>query len=307
MPRVESSDVEAREGFARNGALRLHYLSHTSVLGSPSAIATTGRTGFAPETPCSRTGLSCLILLLHGFPDDHRTWDPLVPALATRFRVITPDLRGYGGSDKPAGVEHYRMEKLVADVIALLDHLGERDAILIGHDWGGAIAQNVALYYPQRVRRLILLNMPHLSGLRRELAANRAQQAASAYARFFQDFLASGPYDAGTFLRQLRGIRHPLRAIDVLRRSSVTAMLDYYRANFPRPPYTFVDDAPRRNLKVPTLILFGEDDPYVLIDCVGDNQRWFDAPCKIVPIAAAGHWVHHDATRRVLAEMLAWL
>jgi len=84
-------------------------------------------------------------------------------------------------------------------------------------------------------------------------------------------------------------------------------MLDYYRANFPRPPYTFVDDAPRRNLKVPTLILFGEDDPYVLIDCVGDNQRWFDAPCKIVPIAAAGHWVHHDATRRVLAEMLAWL
>jgi pimeloyl-ACP methyl ester carboxylesterase len=247
------------------------------------------------------------MILLHGFPDDHRTWDPLIPALATRFRVVTPDLRGYSGSDKPVGVQHYRMERLVGDVIALLDHLRADDAILIGHDWGGAIAQNVALYHPRRVRRLILLNMPHLSGLRRELATNPRQQAASAYARFFQDFVGSGPYDGATFLRQLRGMRHPLLALDVLHRSCVTGLLDYYRANFPRPPYTFVDDAPRRNIKVPTLILFGEDDPYVLIDCVRDNERWFDAPFQFVPVAGAGHWVHHDATHRVLAEILAWL
>ena len=108
-----------------------------------------------------------MVACLHGFPDDHRTWRPIVPALAERFFVVTPDLRGYSGSDKPDGVDNDRWAKLVGDVIALIDHFRRDRIILNGHDWGAAIAQQVALRHPGRIDRLILLNMPHLAGLQR--------------------------------------------------------------------------------------------------------------------------------------------
>src|SRR3954471_4768935 len=85
-----------------------------------------------------------VILCLHGFPDDHRTWRPILPTLSEQFFVVTPDLRGYSNSDKPDGMANYRWEKLVGDVIALIDHLRRDKIVLLGHDWGAAIAQQVA-------------------------------------------------------------------------------------------------------------------------------------------------------------------
>ena len=146
-----------------------------------------------------------------------------------------------------------------------------------------------------------MLNIPHLSGLRRELAFNRRQQAASAYARLFQDGVPEGPFDFDLILRQLRGRRRgSSRMFDVLRRSDVTALMNYYRANYPRPPYRYVDDTPRQNISVPTTIVFGMQDPYILPESLTDNERWFDPPLRLIRVPDAGHWVHEDAPEVVV-------
>ena len=248
------------------------------------------------------------MICLHGFPDDHRTFAPIVPTLAERFFVVTPDCRGYSSSGKPDGVDAYRMERLVVDVIALLNHLGRDRCILLGHDWGAAIAQNVAIYHPRRVERLILLNMPHLNGYRRELATNPRQQAASWYTRLLQNELPLGPLDLDILREQIRHGRGWRTTLEVIRRSSWPGMLNYYRANFPRPPYAF-DPAgtSRRVITVPTLILYGLRDPYVLADGLHDNGRWFTHPLKVVTTPRAGHWVHHDEPDLVAGTILLWL
>ncbi|MEA2707747.1 MAG: epoxide hydrolase 4 [Phycisphaerales bacterium] len=276
------------EGYADSAGVRIYYQT------------------FGEDTNADATQQP-LMLCLHGFPDDHRTWRPILPALAERFFVVTPDLRGYAKSDKPDGVDNYRMQKLVGDVIALMEHFRRKTMILIGHDWGAAIAQNVAIHFPRRVERLILLNMPHLNGIQRELAMNRRQQAASAYARLAQNELPLGPFDFDVLRRQLRGGRGLRGTFDVLAKSSITGMLNYYRANFPRPPYRFDGGPPRSIITMPTLILFGLDDPFVLADGLRDNGRWFREPLKVVTVPRAGHWVHHDEPDLVAGTILLWL
>ena len=272
------------EGYADSDGVRIHYVT----FGDPRADRA--------------------VICLHGFPDDHRTFAPILPGLAERFFVVTPSLRGYAKSDKPDGVEQYRMEKLVADVIALMNHLGRERAILIGHDWGAVVAQNAAIYRPRRVERMVLLNMPHLHGVQRELARNPRQQKASMYARLFQNELPLGPYDFDTFLRQMRGGRGWRHTLDVLRNADVTALLNYYRANYPRPPYAFDGgDSPRHVITVPTLILYGLQDPYVLADGLRDNGRWFTHPLKVMTLPRAGHWVHHDEAEVVAGTIVLWL
>ena len=93
-----------------------------------------------------------LVVLLHGFPDFHYTWRDQIPALAKTCQVAALDLRGYNDSDQPTGVENYTLDKLVADVVAVVRHLKRERATIVGHDWGGAIAWNVALRHPAEVR-----------------------------------------------------------------------------------------------------------------------------------------------------------
>ena len=303
------------EGYADSAGVRIHYMTYSggdaataAAAGAASASATALESGPAskrepqPERP--------LLICLHGFPDDSRTWRPILPQLGDKFLVATPDLRGYTKSGKPDGVANYTFDKLVGDVIALADHLGRQKFILLGHDWGAAIAQNVALRHRHRVEGLILLNMPHLNGLQRELATNPRQQKASAYARLLQNELPLGPYDLDTLKRQSRGgsRERTLRTtLDVLMRSDLDALLNYYRANYPRPPYRFDGGSRLSVIRVPTLIVFGLEDPWVLADGLRDNERWFSEPLKVVTVPRAGHWVHHDEPGLVADAILLWL
>jgi pimeloyl-ACP methyl ester carboxylesterase len=153
--------------------------------------------------------------------------------------------------------------------------------------------------------------MPHLNGLQRELATNPRQQRASAYARLLQNEVRLGPYDLETLRRQMttgggRG-RGLSMTLDVLRRSDWSALLNYYRANYPRPPYRFDGTSPRSIIDVPTLILFGLDDPWVLADGLRDNGRWFTHPLKVMTVPRAGHWVHFDEPDLVAGTILLWL
>ena len=127
------------------------------------------------------------IVLLHGFPESHRTWREVAPALAEEFRVIAPDQRGFAASDKPEGVDAYRPERAVEDLIALADALEIGRFTLVGHDWGGAIAWLAALRHPGRIRRLVIVNAPHPLVFQKSLIEDPAQRAASQYISAFRD------------------------------------------------------------------------------------------------------------------------
>jgi pimeloyl-ACP methyl ester carboxylesterase len=107
-------------------------------------------------------------------------------ALSHRYHVVAIDQRGYNLSDKPRGVEQYDLLVLVADVAAVIRELGHDQAVIVGHDWGGAVAWLFSMFHPEMTERLVILNLPHPRGLFRELRENPQQRANSAYARFFQ-------------------------------------------------------------------------------------------------------------------------
>src|SRR6204780_3122209 len=158
---VHASDIDARvkHGYADSNGVKIHYVS---------------------------LGSGPLIIMIHGFPDFWYTWRDQMAALSDKFQCVAIDQRGYNLSDKPKGVENYDMRLLVGDVIAVIHALGKDKAIIVGHDWGGAVAWQFALNLPQMTDRLIILNLPHPRGLSRELAHNPEQQKNSQYARNFQ-------------------------------------------------------------------------------------------------------------------------
>src|ERR1700685_325086 len=156
-----ASDIESRvkNGYADSNGVKIHYVS---------------------------LGQGPLIVMIHGFPDFWYTWRYQMEALSDKFQCVAIDQRGYNLSDKPKGVENYDMKFLVGDVAAVIKSLGQDKAIIVGHDWGGAVAWQFALNLPQMTDRLIILNLPHPRGLARELAHNPEQQKNSQYARNFQ-------------------------------------------------------------------------------------------------------------------------
>jgi pimeloyl-ACP methyl ester carboxylesterase len=126
------------------------------------------------------------IIFLHGFPESHRTWRHQLHNLERDFYVVAPDQRGFGASDKPEGVEAYRTDRIVADLLALADALRLPRFTLVGHDWGGAVAWSAAFKHPDRIARLVIINSPHPLVFQRSVIDDEAQRAASQYIRAFR-------------------------------------------------------------------------------------------------------------------------
>ena len=154
-------------------------------------------------------GTGPLVLMLHGFPDFWRSWRHQIPAIAAAgYRVIALDLRGYHLSDRPDGVAAYQLDTLTADVVALIDQLGEAPPVVIGHDWGGVIAWQFAMHHSESLRSLIVLNAPHPTAFYRELKRLSSQWLRSWYALLFQ--LPAAPeavLSAGDFTLLKRALR----------------------------------------------------------------------------------------------------
>ncbi len=128
-----------------------------------------------------------VVILLHGFPEFWYGWHRQIePLAAAGFRVIVPDQRGYNLSSKPSGVAAYALTELVSDVIAIADQLGQEKVFLAGHDWGAAVAWGTALLHPQRIAKLVVLNVPHPSVMRKFLSTRPRQFFRSWYMFFFQ-------------------------------------------------------------------------------------------------------------------------
>ena len=125
-----------------------------------------------------------LVILLHGFPEFWYSWKKQLDALSGSFHVVAPDMRGYNLSDKPARVEDYKIDELVADVVGLIDHFGAKQAAVVGHDWGAGVAWAVALKHPERVSKLAVLQVPIAAAWRDNMSLR--QLLRSWYMFFFQ-------------------------------------------------------------------------------------------------------------------------
>jgi len=249
-----------------------------------------------------------LVLLLHGFPECWLTWRYQLPALAAAgFRAVAPDLRGYGGSDKPRAVRDYKRETLAADVAALVEALGRERADVIGHDWGGYVAWYFAMWHASKLRRLAVLNVPHPQRVLRGLCTP-AQLRKSWYLFFFQL-----PFLPERFMsdRRLRAMfRYTPARPDAYSDDDIAAILEavrwrsgpihYYRA---AARYR----APRlRRIDAPTLIIWGERDRWLGRGLAEPDPAWV-SEARVERIPDATHWVQADVPERVNALLLEFL
>ncbi len=250
------------------------------------------------------------LVLLHGFPESHRTWRHQVTNLVRDFRVIVPDQRGFGGSDKPPEVAAYRTDEIIADLLALADAFGRDRFTLVGHDWGGAVAWGAALKHGDRIARLVIVNAPHPLIFQRSLIDDPAQRAASQYIRAFRepgmeagiramglDIFFDKSFAKHVDLRRIAPAERQAYLDDWAADGALTAMLNWYRAsgikvppvgeNAGKPLWTL---APVPTLKMPVLVIWGLADKALLpIQLDG-----LDALCtdlRIVLAPDAGHFV----------------
>jgi pimeloyl-ACP methyl ester carboxylesterase len=265
------------------------------------------------------------VILLHGFPESHRTWRHQIPELARNFYVIAPDQRGFARSSKPEGVTSYTPDKPVADLLALADHLGIGEFTLVGHDWGGAIAWMAALQNPQRITRLIIVNAPHPLVFQRSLFDDAAQRKASQYISRFRDtgldqrLVGAGleRFFSSTFAQHIvGGIAGADKAAymdEWGQHGAMTAMLNWYRASsiiVPAPDETPERpawlDAPFPPVQQPTLVIWGMKD-FALLPVQLEQLPALVPNLKIVQIEEAGHFAPWEKPEPVTSAILAWL
>lgn len=253
-----------------------------------------------------------VVVLLHGFPEFWYGWRKQIePLAAAGFRVIVPDQRGYNLSSKPAGMAAYAIRELVSDVIAMADQLGQEKIFLAGHDWGAAVAWSAALLHSERIAKLVIVNVPHPSVMRRFIYTRLRQTLRSWYIFFFQiPWLPEALFSAFDFRmgrRALAGSSRPgtFTGEDLAQYraawsqpGALTAMINWYRAAM-RYRIPFAD----RTVRVPTRILWGERDKFLMFEMARDSLRYCTKG-ELISFPDASHWLQHEESAKV-SQLLA--
>jgi pimeloyl-ACP methyl ester carboxylesterase len=254
-------------------------------------------------------GKGKLIVLIHGFPDFWYSWRHQMQALVQAgYRVAAVDQRGYNLSDHPAGVENYSMRLLLGDIAAVIAAEKVDKSIVVGHDWGGSVAWNVAMRRPELVELLIICNLPHPAGIAREIATNPQQKKNSEYAFNFQKPDAHKALTAERLAQWVTDTNVRARYVEAFRKSDFEAMLNYYKANYPKPDAPAASGPPTfPKVKAPVLIMHGLDDQALLPGALNGTWEWVEKDLTIMTIPGAGHFVQQDAAQAVSDTMLDWL
>jgi pimeloyl-ACP methyl ester carboxylesterase len=272
---------------------------------------------------CGASDAPARVVLLHGFPEAAFVWDEVMQVLAPLARCVAPDQRGYGGSTAPIEVSAYRARHLMGDIEALISALGPTPIdLLVAHDWGGAIAWNLAAARPQLFKRLLIVNSPHPGALLRELRDNPRQREASAY---MNELVADGAAerlaaDDHALLWPFFG-PSPFWLTPELRQryrvswaSGLDGALNWYRATPLRPPSVGQSavDLPERlgddivKVKVPTTVIWGEADSALLPGLIDGLENWV-ADLTVTRVAGATHWIVHEHPRLIAEAIQAIL
>jgi pimeloyl-ACP methyl ester carboxylesterase len=266
------------------------------------------------------------VILLHGFPESHRTWRELAPLLSGKLRLVMPDQRGFGDSDRPQEVGAYATETLLADLFALADALGIDRFALVGHDWGGAIAWAAAIKGDPRVERLAIVNSPHPLIFQKSLIEDDDQRAASQYIRAFREpgfekFVEGVGYEAffdKSFSKHVDVASIPAEErqhyiAQWSRPGALTSMLNWYRASkmvVPQPGITVdVPDLVLRafpKIHIPVRIVWGLEDKALLpIQLEGIGEIGDDV--EVFPLKGVGHFAPWEAAELVADALLPFL
>ncbi len=270
----------------------------------------------------TESGDGPLVLMLHGFPQFWWTWRHQLVSLPTEgFRAVAADLRGYGGSDKPP--RGYDLITAAADAAGLVRALGEANAIIVGHDWGGLVAWTVGVYFPKVVRRLAVVSVAHPVRMRAAMLAEPLTRRRGAHTLAFQvpimperqllrddaervgrmlaDWSAPGWPDRETELVYRRAMRIP---------SVAHSAMEYYRwfirSSF-RPDGLRYAHRMRTPVQAPTLHVHGALDNLVLPRTARGAGRYVEGPYRWRMIDGAGHFPHEERARQFDAELRGWL
>lgn len=262
------------------------------------------------------------LLLLHGFPEYGGSWDELAQLLCHRFHCIAPDQRGYGQSWAPAEVSQYTTSALVGDMAALI---GSDPVIVLGHDWGAAVAYGLAMFKPELVQQLIIMNGVHPVPFQRAMAAGGAQTEASQYIRYLraegsEDRLAADNFarllalfSANMDLGWLSEDRLNAYRREWARAGRLRGMINWYRASPLRVadvgvPIVDLPEFPvdRLQVRCPHLLIWGTDDT-ALLPIATQGLEAFAPDLTRVAIGGADHWLHHQQPAAVAQAILEWL
>ncbi|MFE1747808.1 alpha/beta fold hydrolase [Coleofasciculus sp. H7-2] len=256
-----------------------------------------------------------LMLMLHGFPEFWYSWRHLIPEFAKDYKVVALDLRGYNDSDKPADQSAYVMDEFIKDVEGVIKGLGYSSCVLVGHDWGGAIAWNFAYAYPTMVDKLIVLNLPHPAKFAENMR-NPQQLLRSSYIFFFQlpwlpEFLLQS-FDYQSIETAFTGMAVDKNAftkadLDAYKQAAakpgvLTASLNYYRNLFQQRML----NQDWSILQVPTLMIWGEKDTALGKELTYGTQAYVkDFTIKYIPDSS--HWVQQEKPQLVTQYMREFL
>jgi pimeloyl-ACP methyl ester carboxylesterase len=269
-------------------------------------------------------GKGPLILFLHGFPEFWYEWKNQLVEFGKDHQAVAPDLRGYNLSDKPTDLDQYKIATLVEDVRAFADHVSHgKKFVLVGHDWGGAVAWSFAIAHPDYLSKLVIINAPHPGVFAKLLSSDAAQQKASQYMLMFRSdgaekMLSANDYaglvnavlgaglKSGAFTEQDK--QEYIKAWS--QPGALTGGLNYYRANHVGPPAgkdapstgNFAVDPTKLAVKVPTLVIWGEKDTALLTQNL-DGLDQFVPELTIKRIPDGSHWVIHEKPAEVNSDI----
>jgi pimeloyl-ACP methyl ester carboxylesterase len=245
------------------------------------------------------------VLLLHGFPQDHREFDLLAPLLhQAGLRTYALDQRGYSPGARPAEVAEYRLSEPCADAVAVLDALEIESAHVIGHDWGAHIGWMLAARHPERVSTLTAISVPHPRALRLAMRVRPSQRARFAYMGLFRSapaerlLLARNGLMLRSMLRPI-GDRAALYAEAMREPGRLTGALNWYRA------LSGEQLAGTGVITVPTTYVWSDKDPVVGLTAVVRTADWVDADYQLVAFKGISHWVPEEAPQALAEAVLA--
>ena len=256
-----------------------------------------------------------LVLLLHGFPQSSFQWRHQLATLsAAGYRAVAPDQRGYSVGARPEGVESYRTEHLVADVLAIADELGAHQFDIVGHDWGAYVAWHIASRYPERLRTLNAVSVPHPAAFVDAMLSGKGDQAVrSAYIGFFR---LEGLPERTLLANDGAGLRGALVSTglpekdadlyvtDMREPGALTAALNWYRAVSP------ADAEGMEPIKTPTLFVWSDKDAAIGRDAAEATARFVEGPYRFEVLEGVNHWIPEVAAdeldRLLLEHLSAW-
>lgn len=254
------------------------------------------------------TGEGPAVLLLHGWPDTHDVWRDQITALTDAgYRVVAPDLRGFGASDRPEGVDNYNILFLLADMVGVLDHLGIERAHVVGHDWGAALAWALAAFVPDRVDHLVALSVGHPSAF---AGAGFPQREKSWYMLLFQFEGVAEQWLSANGWENLRAWSSHPEADTVIKLleepGALTAGLNLYRANI--PPSSLIEPAIEfPPVQAPTLTMWGADEFALTEEQMTGSEAFVTGPFRYERIDGAGHWLTLEVPAEVNRLLLDFL